>query len=416
MKSFILSCLLSISIFSGLQAQQSETLRKDIQTLIVRVDDDWERPPVADMDKNEHIVIRFDQLSHDYHRFEYVIRHCNADWKPSSLNEIDYLRGFNNNPIEEYSTSINTIMEYTHYTLRIPNEQVQLTQSGNYEVLIYDEDDGEHPVAIARFALQDNKVRIAAQVSGNTDIDFNQTHQQVSLSVSYKGLTVRNPQQELKLLVRQNRRIDNQVNQLNPSYVSDGFVRYEHNRNLIFDAGNEYRKFEMLSYYHDGMGIDKIARYGDYYHATLYVGHPRTNYIYDEDQDGAFLIRCDNSSDPNTEADYMLVHFAFDDNNTPILGGDIYVQGEFTSNALTEPYRMAFNKDIGCYESIQLMKQGFYNYQYVFKPSDGGKVTTQPTEGNFYQTENQYEIYVYYRPFGARADSLVGFLTIKYKQ
>lgn len=397
-----------------LHAQQSEVLAENIHTLVVRVNNDWSRPPVADLNERERITISFDELSPEYQRFEYVIRHCDADWKQSSLFEIDYLKGFNNNPIEDYETSMNTLMEYTHYTLQIPNKQVQLTQSGNYEVLIYGENDSNNPVAIARFSLLDSKVLIGAQVSANTDIDLNRTHQQVSFSVNYNSLPVRNPQQELKVFVRQNNRTDNQVSGINPTYITGNSVRYEHNRSLIFEAGNEYRRFEMLSYYHSGMGIDKILRFGDYYHATLYVDKPRRNYVYDEDQNGIFIIRSDETNRADTEADYMLVHFTFDANGEQLPDGEIYLQGEFTYNSLTPPYRMTFNPETGCYENLQLMKQGYYNYQYVYKPSKG-KTGTQPTEGNFYQTENEYQIYVYHRPFAGRADSLVGFFTIKYK-
>lgn len=416
MKQFLLFLLCSAcSSTAALRAQQSEILADNVRTLIVRVNNDPNRSPVADLNKRERITISFDELSHEYHRFEYVIRHCNADWQQSSLLEMDYLNGFNNNPIEKYETSMNTTMEYTHYSLQIPNERVQLTQSGNYEVQIFDEGDSENPAAIARFSLLDSKVSIGAQVSANTDIDLNRTHQQVSFSVHYNGINVRNPQEELKVFVRQNNRTDNQVSGINPTYITGNSVRYEHNRSLIFDAGNEYRRFEMLSYYHHGMGIDHIQRFGDYYHATLYVDKPRTNYVYDEDQNGIFLIRSDDTDHPNTEADYMLVHFTFDANGKEIPGGDIYLQGGFSYNSLIPPYRMQFNPESGCYESTQLMKQGYYNYQYVFKSSANGKTSTQPTAGNFYETENDYQIYVYYRPFAARADSLVGFLTLKYK-
>lgn len=402
------------SLLTSLQAQQSEVFNKHLRTLTARVNGDWSRPPVADMEKEDRILIEFDELTREYHRFEYVIRHCNADWKPSALNEIDYLRGFNNNKIEQYDPSMNTLMEYTHYRLQIPNEQVQITQSGNYEVLIFHEDNSETPAAIARFALADNKIRIAAQVSSNTDIDLNQTHQQVSFAVQYNGLNIRNPQDELKVVVRQNNRPDNQVTGLTPTSITGNGVRYDHNRSLIFDAGNEYRRFEMLSYYHHGMGIERIERFDAYYHATLYLDRPRVNYIYDRDQNGAFIIRNDETNYSDIEADYMLVHFALDTGGEPVSGGEIYLQGEFTRNNFTPEYRMKFNPESGFYENTQLMKQGLYNYQYIFKPENGKKTATQLTEGNFYETENDYQIYVYYRPFAARADQLIGFLPLKY--
>ncbi len=416
MRLIVLSCLILCCSFADLLfAQQSEVLADHIRTLIVKVDGDWNRPPVADLGKGERITICFDELSHSYHRFQYVIRHCNADWQLSSLFETDYLNGFNDNPVEDYETSINTIMEYTNYRFSIPNERVRLTQSGNYEVSIYDEGGRTSPVAIARFSLVDSKVLVGAQVSANTDIDLNKSHQQVSFTVHYNGLTIRNPQDELKVFVQQNNRPDNRVGDLKPSFIAANSVRYEHNRNLIFGGGNEYRRFEMVSYYHSGMGIQEIQRYGDYYHATLEVDRARKNYIYDEDQNGIFVIRNDETHYPDTEADYMLTHFAFDPQDEDFPDGDLYVQGDFTYNSMSPAYRMDYNSQSGFYENTQLMKQGYYNYQYVFKPRGNGPTTTLFTEGNFYQTENMYYIYVYYRPFAARTDSLVGFFPIQYK-
>ncbi len=401
-------------------AQTSEIKSDEIHTLLVRVNDEWGKPPVANMAEGDEIVIRFDRLTHEYRRFEYTIRHCNADWTPSDLMEIDYLEGFNGNPVENYEPSMNTLVEYTHYSLRIPNEQVRLTRPGNYEVAFYDRDgEDNEAVAIARFSLLQPRVAISATVSSNTDIDLNRTHQQVSFGVNYKGISVSNPAEEIKVVVQQNNRTDNQVAGIKPTYITGNGVRYEHNRALIFDAGNEYRRFEMLAYNQPGMGFDRTERYGEYYHATLHTDRPRRNYVYDEDQNGAFLIRNDESrsasANPDSESDYLLVHFTFvPDGHIP--EGNIYLEGDFTHHRLTPAYEMKYNPEKRIYETTQLLKLGYYNYQYIFRPEEAGdgvpQSTLSPTEGNFYQTENEYQIYVYHRPFGNRSDDLIGFLRI----
>lgn len=420
--------LLFIFLFcSALQAQDCEVRSPYVKTLMARVNDEWDRLPVLSPEKGEVLSIRFDELSHEYRRYAYSIKHCNADWTDSHLSETEYMVGFNGNTIDDYEHSMNTLVEYTHYHLTIPNEDVRITRAGNYEVTIYDDDIGaQEPVAIVRFSVLSPKVLVGATVSSNTDIDLNRTHQQVSFTLSYKGLQVSNPVDEFKVVVRQNNRTDNQVTGLKPSYVTSSGLRYEHNRSLIFDAGNEYRRFEMLYYNEAGMGIERVEQYDDYYHATLYADEPRRNYVYDEDQDGAFLIRNSDTRtselSPHTESDYLFVHFTFlpGDEAARLQSGEVYLNGYFTHNSFSPDYRMDYNPEARLYEKTLLLKQGYYNYQYLFCP--GGREAGQsapsaaspgPTEGDFYETENEYQIYVYHRPFGGRCDELVGFLQIR---
>jgi len=409
---------------------QVRVYNPSVRSFMARVNDEQLTPTVLQLGNNQQkLIIRFDGLSHSYHRFEYQIRQCNADWTPSSMNEIDYLVGFNGNRIENYTPSLNTTLEYSHYVLSLPNEQVSLKCSGNYEVLIYDTEDDTYnsqdsPSAVARFSLLDSRVALSANVTTNTDIDLNKSHQQLSFTANYNALNTHNPQTELSFVVRQNQNERTQVTDLKPTYITGSSMQFEHNRALIFAAGNEYRRFEILSHYHYGMGVSQIQLHGDYYHAELYTDKPRRNYIFDKDQNGSFLIRNDDSStdDVNTQADYIFVHFAFDPDDTDFSNGSIYLDGDFTRSALpykevtNDGYRMEFNPQTKLYENIQLLKQGHYNYQYIYQPNQGTATPLQQlekTEGNFYQTSNSYQIYVYYRPFGERYDALVGFLEIK---
>ncbi len=407
--------------------QNSEIRSPYIKTLLVWANDDWSSLPVLSLGQGKTLSIRFDELSPEYRRYAYSIKHCNADWSDSHLPETDYMIGFNGNTIDEYEHSMNTLVEYVHYHLTLPNEDVRITRAGNYEVTIYDEEKGVHePAVIARFSVLSSKVSIDATVTSNTDIDLNRTHQQVSFRLNYKDLSVNDPISEFTVYVRQNNRTDNQVTGLKPSYIMASELRYEHNRSLIFDAGNEYRRFEMIYYNQPGMGIESMGRYDNYYHATLYADAPRKQYVYDEDQNGAFLIRNNDTrtsvSSPHTESDYLLVHFTFlpEGELGRLQSGEIYLNGAFTHNSFSPDYRLNYNPEAELYENTLAMKQGYYNYQYIFIP--GGIAPEQPsspetnlvpTEGNFYETENEYQIYVYHRGFGERCDELVGFTQIQ---
>ena len=380
-----------------------------IQTVQTLVNNDFKAPPVIALDQDDHIELSFDELSHDYHQYCYRLTHCNADWTPSDLNEMDYMDGFDENFIEDYELSDVTTMEYTHYRLFLPNDDVQLKLSGNYLITVYDRDDPDHPVLKAGFSVLDKKANVMTTVSGDTDIDHNKTHQQVSFKVNYTGYTVRNAQQELKAVVIQNGRADNAVTDLKPTYMTGNEVEYTHNRKLIFKAGNEFRRFETVSTRHVSMRVESLQFFDPYYHATLLPDDPRNrNYSYDQDQNGRFLIRNEDALESDdTEADYFFVHFSLPQEK-PFTNGRLYLQGQFTYNRFDRQTEMKYNHDTRSYECTLLLKQGAYNYQYLYVPKGSRTGQTFPTEGDFFETENEYLILIYHRPFGERYDQLIG--------
>lgn len=396
-------------ITSGASAQTPEHPIRSVQVV---VNGNPLAPPVMPLGGRNHVCISFDELSHEYHRYIYKVEHCNADWTPSTeIFESDYLEGFNGQPIENYTKSFNTTLLYTHYALCIPNENMALKLSGNYRVSIYDDeaDGNEVPVVQAQFSVVEPLIGIAAQVSSNTDIDFNREHQQVSFSLNYAGYNVTDPHRELKTVVMQNRRTDNRVMNPKPNIQTAKGVEFSHNRNLIFEAGNECRKFEILNVHGPSMNVDRMEWFDPFYHATLYDDTPLRNYVYEEDQNGARIIRNENNEDNATASEYLFVHFTL--KAPQRAGGDIYVNGEWT-DAFSPEYRMTYNTQRQAYEAALLLKQGYYNYRYLFVPEGSEQGTTQGTDGNFYQTENEYSIFVYHRPPGGRYDKLAGFKSI----
>lgn len=409
----LLSLLLYLS--GEMYAQRTEVYAPHIQTVQVIANDNYLAPPIITLGRGENIEISFDELSHEYHRYQYVISHCNIDWTPSDLSELDYLDGFNNNPIDDYETSINTTMPYTHYKFRLPNNQVRMTLSGNYTVTVYDDSDSDTPIFKTCFRVLEQHVGISAVVSSDTEIDRNKSHQQVSFNIQHKGYVIRNPQQEIKIQVMQNGRVDNMVSNISPTYVGPDELRYTHNRALIFPAGNEYRRFEIVSTRFSNLGVESLQFHDPYYHATLFTSEPRIrNYTYDEDQNGHFLVRYDDATDNDIEADYFFVHFTLPWDK-PFQGGNLYLEGEFTYDTFNQQNEMKYNEETSSYESVQLLKQGAYNYLYLYVPDGSTKGETGPVEGNFYETENEYLILVYSRPFGERYDKLIGMKLVRYR-
>ena len=410
--------LLLAGMTSAGHAQSNKVYDSMIHTLQTIVNDNWLHDDVITLGTDDKVTISFDHLTHDYHRFEYNIVHCNADWTPSDLFEVDYMDGFNGQPIEEYENSLNTTMLYTHYQFELPNDDVQFKVSGNYKVEIYHKEEdatsADSPVAIACFRIVEPRMTLDASVTSNTDIDTNLSHQQVSFTLNFPPNEVVDPATEIKPYIYQNNREDNRVALVKPTYVTPGHVEYTHNRALIFPAGNEYRRFEIINMHYATQGVDKMSYFAPYYHATLLPDAPRRNYSYDVDHDGRYLIRYNLADDSDIEADYLFAHFRL---NMPYrTGGKFYLQGEFTYNSFDSTYQATYNSVEQAYEATVLLKQGAYDFMYLWVP-DGSKTgQTGPAEGNFYEAENEYQIYIYHRPFGGRYDRLVATQQIKFAQ
>lgn len=391
-------------------AQQTRSFSPRIKTLTVEKNGEWGEPPIILLNAGQKIVIGFDDLQASYERYTYTITHCNADWTKSDLLVSEYMTGFNDQRIDDYEPAIGTEMDYCHYTFCLPNEDVQLLVSGNYKIEIF-EDDEETPIAQACFSIIEPHVGIDINVSGNTDIDNYSTHQQLSFAVNYSGYQISNPPAELKPVVLQNRRWDNHAEGMQPSYMQLNKLVYDHQRALIFPAGNEYRRFEILDEYVPTMRVDKMQYVNPYYHATLFVDEQRINYLYDEDQAGRYLVRNGDNLNNETESDYFYTHFTL--RMPQVAGGEVYLFGDLTGNTIDDEFKMDYNPLEHQYEISVPLKQGSYNYMYMFVHDGDNIAQTAQTEGDFHQTENEYWVYIYHRPFGERYDKLVGFQSYK---
>jgi len=410
--SFIFACCVCLCTS---RAQQNEIYDDRIASLQVVAGDDWLSLPVVRLGGNspkDVINISFDDLTHTYHRYTYRIEHCGADWSTSdALFPSDYIAGFSEgNTIDRSEESVNTNVLYTHYELKIPNEKCRLKMSGNYRLTVYDENDGDTPMFSACFMVVEPLAAVCLSVSTNTDIDINKAHQQVSMQVDYNGISVTNPGAQIKTVVMQNFRWDDARKNTTPQYIMAKGLRWQHNRDLIFEAGNEYRKYEILDVSHPTMGIDFIRWDGQHYHVFPFADEPRPNYVYDEDADGAFYIRNSDNIENDRTSEYVLVHYTLKCPRRT--DGDVYINGVWTGNRFIPKYKMEYDDAEKCYKAVIMQKQGYYSYQYLLVDSNG-RARNLPSEGNFYQTENKYQALVYYRGTGERADRLVGYQQVQ---
>lgn len=386
-----------------------------VKTLQLKTDGQPHSMPVINLDGGL-LEINFDILNYSRGRYAYSITYCDADWKKSSLSPIEYMNGYQGMIIEDYAQSIATTTLYRNYRLFLPNDDVKFKLSGNYIVEVYEEDDPQRVLFTARFAVIESLIDIVGSINTHTDIDFNKEHQQLEFEVDYRKFPIAYPQNDLKIFVYQDSRIDNVRTGFQPQSMTGNKSVYRNVRELLFEAGNEYRRIEFLTNRFSGMGVERIQYFNPYYHADLMIDNSRSNqvYQYDQDQNGRFYVNCNDCNDPGIEADYYVVHFGYKADLMP--KGDIYLNGDLVQNQLGENSRMEYNSETGLYEKALLLKQGLYNYQYLYVPQGESQATVALTEGNYYQAENEYTVFVYYRPMGGRYDRLIGKRTIRNMQ
>lgn len=386
----------------------------NIKTLQINISGGQTNLPIINLNDDRKIEIRFDEMSHESHNYLYTVIHCNADWTASDITSNEYLEGYTNGYINEYQRSKNTTYLYTNYRLTLPNEDIRFKISGNYTILIYEEDRKEKPIAQACFSIVDPKVIIRPTLRYNTDIEMNGRYQQLDLEVLFGGYSVLDPMTEIKMTVRQNNRIDNEASNIIPNYVSNSKITYINNKSLIFEGGNEYHNFDISSFYTFGRGVDKIKYTGNSYDAFLFPDKIQTgSYLHDFDINGKFLINHQEAfEDIHTEADYMKVHFTLP-MQYPFFDGQLYLGGEFNYNLFDSKSLLHYDRDKNAYTKTVLLKQGGYNYQYWFVPKGLNRATLQRVEGSYWQAKNEYTVYIYHREWGGRYDKLVGVSTIE---
>lgn len=339
--------------------------------------------------KGSSVSIIFDELAEDNRFLRYRLVHCNADWQPSSLSELDFLDGFNEGEINDYALSENTLAHYVNYQLTLPNQDIRPLASGNYLVEIYDENDPSTTLLQARFMVSEELADLDMSVTSRTDVDYNDRHQQVSVTANLDGAQIENPYTDLRLVVVQNGQTVRELR--HPLSVQLKSATYAYQRELIFPAGNEFRRFDLANINYPGMGVESIQYTDPLYSAVLKVDTPKADlrYIYDQDQAGRYFPAEINAADPNTGADYVQTYFTL---QSPYVG-EIRLTGDLV---IGQDPTMAYDEDLGAYVKTLLLKQGMYNYAYT-----GG------IDGNHYETENEYTALLYYSPLGARADRLI---------
>ncbi len=354
----------------------------------------------------EPLFLSFDALNGDEADFYYTVTHCDFDWTPSDLSKNEYMDGFDEIRLYNYENSLNTLQIYSHYTLTIPNQDTRrLTKSGNYILTILNEDGDV--VFSKKFMIIENLVSVPVAIKRLRNIKYIDQKQVVQFSIESPDMVLINPKQTVHTLVMQNSNLKNAITDLKPQYTLGQKLIYRYDEEASFWGGNEFLRFDNKDIRAGANGI-RYVELTDIYNNYLYTHSPRKDlpYTYYPDVNGNFVVRNIDARNPDIEADYVRMHFTlqyFDD-----LGDkELHIYGNFNNWTIDGSTYLEYDEASDTYKTARLFKQGFYNYRYVLVDRDGS-VDQGAVGGNFWQTENEYTVLVYYREQGGRYDRIIG--------
>ncbi|MBO7491595.1 MAG: DUF5103 domain-containing protein [Bacteroidales bacterium] len=365
--------------------------------------------PVAQLGGgDEQLTLEFDDVETDDHYLKYTFIHCTHDWKISDMNQVEYIDGFNEDLIDQYDYSFNTIVHYTHYQLSFPNRNMSFTKSGNYILFVYD-DTPDRPVMTRRFmVVEENTAKVSAQVHHPTDVNNHFTHQEVSFEVSPGPYIIRNPAMTLHATIKQNGRWDNAKYGLTyHSFMNNRFTFDYQDGRAVFPGGAEFHTFDIGTLRSNGdriVSIDFAHRRNQAY-VLMDEARPYGAYESRSTMNGACVFYNRDLPNPYSE-DYVNTYFTLK-SKYPFTDGDVYVFGELTDWKIKDEAKLHYVREQNYWEASFYIKQGRYNYQYVYVPYGSKEIDATYIEGSHYETHNQYTIFVYFREEGTSYDKLI---------
>ncbi|HPG73960.1 MAG TPA: DUF5103 domain-containing protein [Bacteroidales bacterium] len=374
---------------------------------------DWEVSyPVMELHSDVGLVFGFDDLDAGMKYYYYTIIHCNSNWTPSDLQYFEYATGFAENAVEDISSSRNTLIPYTHYSIEIPNNYVQLNYSGNYLLVVYTDDGEKKPIVTQRFMLYENKIPIDAAVYQPTGSEYN-TGQKIGLVLNRRNYPLFDPTSELNVTIMQNNQWDSRLDNLQPTFMNASELVYDYEDKQMFKGLNEYRYFSVRNLKILSERVQSIDFKNPYYVVTLFPESTAyfEKYTSREDVNGHYVIKSDLHSviDENTDVDYVLLRFILESNKLPD-NQKVYVFGALSQWEFSENCCIKYNPEIKAYELLLMLKQGYYNYRYVIRENELSDAVF--FEASHWQTENDYQIFVYHNDISARYQRLVGYRKI----
>ena len=409
-KEFLLFCFY-ILFGTQILAQEPDKIYKPyIATAQLFQYGNQQQLPVYTLNSGDRFQLEFDDLEGNYKNYYYTYQLCNYNWIPVNLSPFDYIKGFTQNRITTYRYSSIALTRYTHYQAILPEQNSLPIRSGNYMVKIFIDGDTSKLAFTKRLLVVENKATVAASVVQLLSTQNFTTYQKVRFTVTTSDINAFSAAQQIKVVVLQNNRWDNAQKDIVPTFVRGNVLDYSNENIAQFPGGKEWRWLDLRSFRLQSDRIDH-ADYGKTF-TNMYViadiDRSTQRYVYYPDYNSSYNIVTYESINPFWQGDYATVKFSFAaPGGKPFTGKNIYLAGQFTGFEPSDKFKMRFNESTGLYEASVFMKQGYYAYTYLLE-DEKGLDYTNILEGNYWETENNYTVLVYYKSFTDRTDQLIG--------
>ena len=364
--------------------------------------------PLIPLNSTQFLRLQFDELELNAKDFMYSFTHCNANWTVSDLHSSEFMSGFADNYIYDYDFSFTTKQSYVHYELFFPNNDFIFTKTGNYIITVYDPDNNNKILFTKRFMVYDPSLLVGAKVQQATLAEGRYTDHEIDITVNFTNIDYVNPVRDVHLAIYQGHRWDNAITDLVPSFVERKKLVYDFEEESSFEAGNEYRFFDTKSVRFYTERVQKII-YDSTDVVLLYQDYPRGNeaYSFYDDIEGYYVPNILEKNNANIEADYVWVNFCL--KQKPFVdAGSLYLYGGLTDWQFNDNAVLDYNTDVECYETSLYLKQGYYNYSYLFVPEGSQLPSSRQIDGNYFQTGQDYTILVYLYDYNLGYDRLLG--------
>ncbi len=405
----------TLNNISETKVWENTIYKENIKSVVIHRKNSELSFPIVKLDTEDQLLLQFDEIGTTVNNYSFSLIHCNSNWQQSDLNQIEYIDGYQEVDIADYSFSQNTLVNYINYTVEFPTENFQFTKSGNYIIKVYERNNPENIILARRFYVLEELVEINATIDRMNVKVKDGLNQRINIELDC-NYEIENPSETISLKVQKNNGLIKDFSDIKPSFIDGNVIKYNTINELAFAGGNEFRHFDIKNFRFISDRLLAVDKQPDINHVYLRQDDSRAekDYNFKPDIDGKRTIKLEKSDRSEIMADYCFVFFQLK-SPIPLQSGDYYIYGALTDWNFQDSAKMKYDYKKECFVGKLYLKQGYYNYQYRFKSPDklfDNEESTYKAEGNFFQTENEYQILIYYKDYSSSYEKLVGYTMV----
>ena len=373
---------------------RQEIISQDLKSLTFSTRSLILAEPCYNLGSGNPVDIKFDLLRNNPETIQYELIHCDRKWNKSYISSINAIDGFDVNYIENQNISYGSVEQYINYSFRLPNENTNFLISGNFIIKIYVEGENENPLALIKFFVSEQISNLKFKIDESSNVEQSKYLQSYELECSYNPNNIMDPFSNIYINIQQNHQDFDQQWISGPSFIKENKLVFLPSDSQTFNGGNEFRFFDMSSFRIGSQKIDKIYFNDTTFQILLKEDEKRSfkQYLQYNEMNGRFFIRTYDNDQADFQSEYGWVLFRLP--MRKLVNDSIYIYGQISNWAIDDRFLMKYDSLSKSYFNKSILKQGYYNYIYVVKNSQG--ISTRKIEGSHFETSNEYVVKIYY--------------------